>query len=220
MKRDLNLMTKKPTDVKAAKSVLYIILFLVILGALYYFGTQIPATIKNGALAQKAALDSKLQELSHAKEKFEAGVKEKAQLLETVELVKELEGSKKDVTVLVDFVEKACPKEITVYSMKLSANALEVDGYADNDDQISALLIGLRKNADFSMVVANQSLYDKGKQKQDFIITATFAKPLSAEPITVPEAGAAPSGSPGAEGTAPAGTESQQPAASPAPGNS
>lgn len=196
MKRDLNLMVKRQSDAKTAKSILYLLLFLAILAALYFAATTIPGIIKTNALNQKANLEQQLSALSSTKEKFEAGTQEKKRLLDSVSLVNELEANKKDVPALLDFVEKSCPPNVMLAALRFGPDEMELDGFAETDIELSQFLLGLRENEEFKTVVVKQTVTDPRTLKQFFTINLAFAQPLKAEPIAAAKDGASTAPSP------------------------
>ena len=178
MKQDLNLIVKKSSDSKKSKTLLYLLLVVVILGALVYLGISIPAGIKNVAIQQKTAVEMQINALASVKDKFAQQMKAQADITQSIALVQELEDNKKDLNQILDYIEKTCPKEVTIFSYKFSPDALELDGYADTDVFLSNFIQGLRQNADFKTVIVKQTQAEALKQK--FALTILYAKPLRA----------------------------------------
>lgn len=187
MKNDINLAYKRPVDAKAIKNALFLLLFLVLLAALYYAATSIPNLIKDGELKKSADIDTKLTALSDTAQRFEQGTQTKKKLLESVDMLKELNANKKDVAALIDQIQTACPQDITLKGIQFNSDAMSLDGLAKSDMEISSFAFILRGIDGFKDVTVTSTETVENSDKQKFMISLSFTVPLKAEPITPPK---------------------------------
>lgn len=196
MKHDLNLALKRPVNKKAAKNALLALLFLVILGGLAYVAVTIPQLIKTGELKIQTDLNTKLAALSQTEKKFKEGTNTQKQLLENINMLKELETNKKDVPDILQKIEGACPAGTLITRMVFNPDSIALDGSCSSDTELAAFISNLNTIEGFTNIIANKSEKNTEENRENFTITISYTVPLRAEPITVPTQTAAPSASP------------------------
>ena len=193
MKSDINLLTRRKTKKYSGKKLAFMLVCLVLIGGAAYAAVTLPA----GALAATKLSIVDLDNTLNVSSNTEQELREKTLHSNTLKLelneIKELAGTKSDVSEYLEAVEASLPTTANITHFDLFESTMEIIGIADNDQTIAAFCVRLRETGVFNNVFITSSAKETTDSTM-FTLTALLPVPLDGPAFTQEEENAAADG--------------------------
>jgi hypothetical protein len=183
MKNDINLLYKRKTKKYSSKNITFLLLIIVLIGAVVYAGIALPSGELQALKKEAAEVKNKLSASFVDKQDLANKTGRQNELNSQLAVLTALKESKTDILNYIDVIERSCPSNVIVTQMATSSNYINLLGKADSDRTIALFCLRLREQNMFKSVFLSSSLTSPEYNITSFVITVTLPSPLEGKAI-------------------------------------